>query len=67
MNEIPFKACAPTGIAAANVAVEGTDVAATTLHNLFGLDAEFGTKFDFSDLRKKEVQALLEEMFKVCS
>ena len=34
------KAAAPTGIAAANVEVEGTDVTATTLHALLELDGE---------------------------
>ena len=33
------KAAAPTGIAAANVEVEGTDVAATTIHALFERDS----------------------------
>ena len=37
LHKIPFKAAAPTGIAAANLEVEGTAVVATTIHTLFGL------------------------------
>ena len=39
-----YKAAAPTGIAAANLELPGTDAAATTIHNLFELDAELKTK-----------------------
>ena len=42
------KAAAPTGIAASNIEIEGTDVAATTIHSLFEFDAEFKTKLDFA-------------------
>ena len=59
LHGLTFKACAPTGIAAANITVEGTDVTAATMHSLFGLDAEYGTKIDFSKLRDPKVQALL--------
>ncbi len=34
------KAAAPTGIAAANVEIPKTDVAATTLHNMFEFDGK---------------------------
>ena len=54
------KACAPTGIAAANVEIEGTDVAATTIHALFDLDCELKTKLDFAKLGHPKVQALME-------
>ena len=43
VNGLNCKAAAPTGIAAANVEVEGTDVVATTLHALLELDAELQT------------------------
>jgi hypothetical protein len=48
VNGILFKACAPTGIAAANVEVPGTVVTASTIHYLFDLDTDFKTKLDFS-------------------
>ena len=38
------KAAAPTGIAAANVEIEGTDVAATTIHALLDLNPEMVSK-----------------------
>jgi len=37
------RACAPTGIAAANVEIQGTPVSATTLHALFDLDTDLKT------------------------
>ena len=54
------KAAAPTGIAAANVEVEGTDVAATTIHALFELDGELHSKMDFSKLDDPKVAFLLQ-------
>ena len=39
-------AFAPTGIAAANIVVQGTPVCATTYHHLFGLTAELDGKMD---------------------
>ena len=42
-------ACAPTGIAAANIAVEGTDIGATTIHHLFELTTDLETKLDFEE------------------
>ena len=42
------KAAAPTGIAAANVEIEGTDVGANTIHTLFDLDTDYKTKLDFA-------------------
>ena len=56
VNSFPFKACAPTGIAAANVEVPGTDVVATTIHYLFDLDTDFKTKLDFSKLGNAKVK-----------
>jgi hypothetical protein len=53
------KAAAPTGIAAANVEVEGTDVAATTLHALLDLDGELHSRLDFSKLDDNKVAYLM--------
>ena len=55
-----FKACTPTGIAAANISVDGTDVVAATMHSLFGLDEELGTSLDFTQTRDPKVRALLD-------
>ena len=60
VHRVPFKACAPTGIAAANISIDGADVTATTMHNLFGLDEELGTSLDFAQTREPKVRALLE-------
>ena len=49
LNKFKCKAGAPTGIAAANVEVAGTDVCATTIHSLFDLDGDtYKTKLDFA-------------------
>ena len=53
------KACAPTGIAAANVEIEGTDVSAMTVHAMFDLDTEWKTKLDFSKQDHSKVGALM--------
>ena len=53
------RAAAPTGIAAANVAIEGTDVRAVTLHNLFDFDENLRTKLDFAKLSNAKVADLL--------
>ena len=42
------KAAAPTGIAAANIEIEGTNICAATLHNVFDLDSEYKSSLDFS-------------------
>ena len=44
---IDTKAAAPTGIAAANVEIEGTQVSATTMHNLFALSSEHVSQIVF--------------------
>ena len=41
VNKKQVKAGAPTGIAAANVEIDGTDVCAQTIHSLFDLDNEY--------------------------
>ena len=42
------KAAAPTGIAAANIEIDGTDICAATLHSVFDLDAEYQSNLDFA-------------------
>ena len=54
------KAAAPTGIAAANVEIEGTDVAAQTMHCMFDLDTEFATRLDFSKFDHAKVATLMQ-------
>jgi hypothetical protein len=53
------KACAPTGIAAANIDLSGTDVSASTIHSLFDLDGEMITKLDFAKVDTPKVAVLL--------
>ena len=53
------KAAAPTGIAAANVEIDGTDVSATTIHAMFDLDTEFQTKLDLSKFDHAKVATLM--------
>ena len=60
VHGIKTKAAAPTGIAAANIEIEGTDVGATTIHALFDLDGSFQSKLDFSKRDNLKVKALLE-------
>ena len=60
VNGKKARACAPTGIASANVEIEGTDVAATTIHALFDLDCELKTKLDFAKVDHPKVQSLME-------
>ena len=54
-----MKACAPTGIAAANIDLPGTDVAANTIHSLFDLDGEMTTKLNFAKADDPKVAILL--------
>ena len=49
----------PTGIAAANIEVKGTDVCATTLHNMFDMDGECTSGLDVSKLQNSKVAALM--------
>ena len=60
VNEKNTQAGAPTGIAAANVEIEGTDVSANTIHTIFDLDTEFKTKLDFAKLNNKKVAELMK-------
>ena len=48
-----------TGIAAANVEIEKTDVAATTIHNTFEFDGEYKSRLDFSKLTSIKVAELM--------
>jgi len=49
----------PQGIAAANVDIPGTDVAASTIHALFDLDGDMTTKLDFAKVGEPKVAFLL--------
>ena len=51
-------ACAPTGIAAANITVDGTDVGATTVHHLFDLKPDLDTNLDFAKGDNPKLQQL---------
>ena len=53
------RACAPTGIAAANIEVEGTGVSATTLHCLFDFDGSYESRLEFSKTTDEKVDALI--------
>ena len=53
------KAAAPTGIAAANIEIEGTDVTAQTVHSMFDLDTAYQSKLDFAKLTHAKVAALM--------
>ena len=55
VNGKSTKAAAPTGIAAANVEIPRTDVAAATIHSLFDLDVELKTKLDLAKLDHEKV------------
>ena len=57
--ESSFERVCFEGIAASNVEINRTDVAATTLHNLFEFDGEYHTRLDFSRVTNSKVQALL--------
>ena len=59
LQKIRVKACAPTGIAAANIDLPGTDVNCNTIHQTFDLDGEMTTKLDFSKVDDPRVAELL--------
>ena len=59
VNGKKAKAAAPTGIAAANVGIDGTDVTATTVHAMLDLDCELETELDITKLGHPKVQALM--------
>ena len=53
------KACAPTGIAASNVEIDGTDVSASTIHAMLDLDTDLKSKLDFAKQSDDKVAALM--------
>ena len=53
-------AAAPTGIAAANIDIEGTDICAATLHSVFDLDGAYKSKLDFTKPGAEKVAAILK-------
>ena len=53
------KSAAPTGIAASNIELQGTDIIASTFHHMFGMDSEMQSKLDFTDASNAKVQNLL--------
>ena len=63
LKKVGFECAAPTGIAAANVEVEGTDVNAVTIHKLFqmtiGADNELESRLDFDNVNDPWVERLL--------
>ena len=48
------------GIAAANVEIAGTEVSATTVHNLFDFDQDYTSKLDFAKVTQTKVAALIK-------
>jgi hypothetical protein len=53
-------AAAPTGIAAANIEIDGTDICAATLHSVFDLDGKYESKLDFTKPGADKVAAILK-------
>jgi hypothetical protein len=58
LNGKRCKAAAPTGIASSNIAVDGADVRASTIHNLFDFDGDMKTGLDFAKLSHPKVAEL---------
>ena len=54
------RAAAPTGIAASNIEIDGTEICAATLHNVFGLDSECSSSLDFTKPGVDKVAAILK-------
>merc|ERR1712020_155755 len=57
---IDTKAAAPTGIAAANVEIQGTQDSATTVHNLFDFTSEHVSQLDFSTVTQAKMAAPIQ-------
>lgn len=53
-------AAAPTGIAAANIEIDGTDICAASLHSVFDLDGKYESKLDFTMPGADKVAAILK-------
>ena len=60
MEGIDTEAAAPTRIATANAEIEGTQVSATTVHNLFDFNSEHISQLDFSKVAQAKVAALIQ-------
>ena len=60
IKKIKVRAAAPTGIAAANIEIENTDIASSTIHALFEFDGDYISKLDFTKIDNKKVVELLE-------
>ena len=59
VHGMPCRAAAPTGIAAANIEIDGTDICAATLHHVFDLDSECKSNLDFTKPGADKVAAIL--------
>ena len=59
LNGKKVRACAPTGIAAANIELEGTVVSASTLHCFFDFDGCYESRLDFSKTTNEKVDAVI--------
>ena len=55
MNDLKCVAAAPTGIAAANIELEGSEIHAATLHAVFDLDSSYNSSLDFTKLGSEKV------------
>jgi hypothetical protein len=58
LNKKKCEAAAPTGIAAANIEIEGTNVRASTIHALCDLDGKFRTRRDLTKMDDDVVRGL---------
>ena len=58
-EKLKTKAVAPTGIAAANIGIEGCDVSACTLHYAFDLDGQTKSKLDFAKVSNTKVAEIM--------
>ena len=59
LNGKKVRACAPTGIASANIELEGSAVSASTLHCFFDLDGSYESRLDFSKTTNEKVDAVI--------
>ena len=54
-----MRACAPTGIAAANIELEGTPIAASTVHSFFDFNTSYQSNLDLGQTTNAKVDCLL--------
>ncbi len=59
LRGLRVRCAAPTGIAAANIEITGSDVKATTLHSLYDLDGELTSRLDFAKISHPKVQEVM--------